>query len=322
MVVDGGMSKIDKPSTATTTSTKSSTKRIRTKLNPKRVTAFVEEIFGETEHAKRVQSLANAVVGITHVTVLAIHAIGQAYAQIADISAKSGVKQIDRLRSSQNMVVDSLLRSWLMFVVGVRREIVVVLDWTEFDDDKQTTLAAFWVTDHGRSTPLVWKTHDKATLKGKQKRYEQELIEQLHGWLDPNVRITLLADRGFGDQRLYDFLLLLGWDFVIRFLGGVSVTGPDGQTKTARQWLLPSGRARMIKGAKVTQEQFRVPAVVVTRGDMGQEDEGTLVSRHEPRQAHRLEGRQALWSALQHRRNFPGPERPALWHGIESHAHW
>jgi hypothetical protein len=233
-------------------------------MDPKRVGEFVNEIFGETEHARRVQSVANAVVGITHVAVLAIHAIGQAYAQLAGITGKSGVKQIDRLLGNSNMVVDSMMKAWVSFVVGIRTEIVVALDWTEFDNDKQSTLAAFLVTDHGRATPLIWKTHEKSTLKGNQKRYEQELIEQLHGWLDPNVRITLLADRGFGDQALYDLLMLLGWDFVIRFRGGVLVTAADGESRTAQEWLWPTGRARMLRGAKVTQDGFRVPAVVVT----------------------------------------------------------
>ena len=174
------MSRVDKSQNANRNPVGSEGRRLRTRMDPKRVGKFVDEIFGETEHARRVQSLANAVVGISHVAVLAIHAIGQAYAQVAGISAKSGVKQIDRLLGSSNMVVDSLLTAWVRFVVGVRTEVVVALDWTEFDNDKQTTLAAFLVTDHGRATPLVWKTHEKSTLKGNQKRYEQELIEQLH----------------------------------------------------------------------------------------------------------------------------------------------
>lgn len=258
------MSKVDRSSNASPKPPTDARRPRKTKLDPKRVGKFVDEIFGPTEHAKRVQSLANAVVGITEAAVLAIHAIGQAYAQIAGISGKSGVKQIDRLLGSHNMVLDSLLKVWVAFVVGVRTEIVVALDWTEFDNDKQTTLAAFLVTDHGRATPLFWKTHAKSTLKGNQKRYEQELIEQLHDWLDPNVRITLLADRGFGDQALYDLLMLLGWDFIIRFRGGVLVTAADGESKTAQEWVWPTGRARMLRGAKVTRDGFRVPAVVVT----------------------------------------------------------
>jgi hypothetical protein len=84
--------------------------RIRSKVSPKRNHRFTNEIFGPTEHAKRLESLANAVVGITQVAVLAIHAIGQAYAQVSGISAKSGVKQIDRLLSNDNLILSSVLK--------------------------------------------------------------------------------------------------------------------------------------------------------------------------------------------------------------------
>src|SRR5512137_1323167 len=104
-------------------------KRIKTRMNPKQVRQMVGEIFGPTQHAARVESLANAVVGITHVAVLAIHAIGQAYAQVAGITAKSGVKQIDRLLSNSNLVMDRALKTWVAFVVGVRTQVVIALDW-------------------------------------------------------------------------------------------------------------------------------------------------------------------------------------------------
>src|SRR3972149_552423 len=123
-------------------SAKAKTKKIKKKLSPQRVREYVGSIFGPTEHARRVESLANAVVGITHVAVLGIHAIGQAYAQVRGISGKSGVKQIDRLLSNGNLVLDSTLKAWVAFVVGGRREVVIALGWTGVDADRQDPLAA------------------------------------------------------------------------------------------------------------------------------------------------------------------------------------
>lgn len=238
--------------------------RVRSRVSPKRIHRFVNEIFGPTEHAKRVESLANAVVGITQVAVLAIHAIGQAYAQVSGISGKSGVKQIDRLLSNDNLVLSSVLKQWVGFVMGTRTEAIIALDWTEFDGDNQSTLAAYLVTRHGRATPLFWQTHLKSTLKGNQKRYELELIQQLHDWLEgKEIHITLLADRGFGDQKLYAQLTELGWDFVIRFRGNITVASAQGERKTASEWVSQTGRARMLRDAMVTADEYEVPGVVV-----------------------------------------------------------
>ena len=51
----------------------------------------------------------------------------------------------------------------------------------------------------------------KARLKGRRNPFEDEVIQRLHEVLPPGVTVTLLADRGFGDQQLYRFLTELGF---------------------------------------------------------------------------------------------------------------
>ena len=59
---------------------------------------------------------------------------------------------------------------WVGDIVGQRKEIVVILDWTDFDADDQATLELSLVTSHGRATPLMWKpkTIRKSEMKGKK----------------------------------------------------------------------------------------------------------------------------------------------------------
>ena len=76
------------------------------------------------------------------------------------------------------------------------------------------------------------------------------------------VRLTLLADRGFGDQRRYDHLESMGWDYVIRFRQDILVTSKEGLCMPARKWLSPTGRAKMIRGVTVTADKAEVGAVV------------------------------------------------------------
>ena len=56
--------------------------------------------------------------------------------------------------------------TWVPYVVGQRKDIVVAMDWTEFDHDDQSTIAIYLITRHGRATPLLWKTVVKSKLKG------------------------------------------------------------------------------------------------------------------------------------------------------------
>jgi hypothetical protein len=226
---------------------------------------FVDDIFAVVDlHAKRIESLANGVSGVLQAATLSIHAVGQAYAALAEIQPKHGIKQVDRLLSNAALDVEQLLAPWAGFVLGGRKEVVLSLDWTDFDDDDHTTLCAYVVTTHGRATPLAWKTVEKSTLAGRRSELEQAMICRLHAAIPSGIDVILLADRGFGDQVLYEVLDGLGWDFVIRFRGNIQVEH-QGTMRPAKDWLFPTRRARLLAGACVTTDRAQVSAVVVTQ---------------------------------------------------------
>jgi hypothetical protein len=227
--------------------------------------AFTQHLFDDDVHTKRVKSIANAVTGLLRCAVMSIHAIGRGYAQVAHVEAKSGVKMVDRLLSNPGIRLDVIAPAWVQWVVGPRREIAVALDWTDFDDDDHTTLAMYLVTRHGRATPLLWRTVLKSELAGQRTRCEHEMVEQMHAILHEDVRVTLLADRGFGDQKMYDLLQALGWDFAIRFRECIKIEQKDGVCTSASELVLAGGRALMVHDVKVTRDRCPVPAVVIVR---------------------------------------------------------
>jgi hypothetical protein len=55
---------------------------------------------------------------------------------------------VDRLLSNPMINVDDILMRWVPYVVGARNAIVVALDWTDFDADKQATIMVPLITDH------------------------------------------------------------------------------------------------------------------------------------------------------------------------------
>jgi hypothetical protein len=224
---------------------------------------MVKGIFHAEVHAKRVESLANGATGTMLAARAAIHAIGAAYAEVAEIKPRHGVKQVDRYLSNQGIDVEALTPAWASFVLGSRREALIALDWTEFDPDDHMTLCAYLVTTHGRATPLCWQTVRKSSLgEGRRTEIEMALIERLGRAIAPEVAITLLADRGFGNQQFYQVLDQLGWDYIIRFRGNITVTHA-GESRPARAWLPTSGRATKLAGAQVTDTRTPVGAVVV-----------------------------------------------------------
>lgn len=230
-----------------------------------RVLSFVDSVFGEDLHAKRVLSLANAVNGCLHASALAVHAIGLGLAKAMLLQSKHAIKQVDRLVSNAGVDVWALFSRWVPFVVSSRTEIVVAMDWTEFADDKQSTLAINMITRHGRATPLVWMTVRQSDLKDNRNEHEYRLLDRLKETVPQGCGVTVLADRGFGDTKLYAYLRELGFEFIIRFRGNILVTDASGEAKTGNAWVPANGHAKLIKNAVVTNSKFRLPGVVVKR---------------------------------------------------------
>jgi len=231
-------------------------------LSPERVHEFVKDLLGEDQHATRVLSLACGVVGVIHAAALGVHAIGRGLARAKGLTPKHAIKQVDRLLSNSGITVWQWFAQWVLFVVGRREEIVVALDWTEFDEDDQSTIALYLVSNHGRATPLIWKTVVKSQLKNQRNDHEDEVIERLHEILPPQVNVTLLADRGFGDQKLFAALEFMGWKYAIRFRQNIHVTF-NGQTCPAMQWVPSNGHAKMLRDVKITGEKTPIAAVVL-----------------------------------------------------------
>jgi len=254
-------------------------------IRPRRVHDFVSSIFDCDLHAKRVHSLADATVGALQGAQLAVGALGRALAVAKDLDAKHAIKQVDRFFSNTGVDVWALFATWVPFVIGSRPEIVVALDWTDYDQDDQSTIALHHVTKHGRATPLMWKTVVKSELKDRRNEYEDALLERFREVLPAGVKATVLADRGFGDQALYELLkdqLLL--DFIVRFRGIVKVTDEHGVTKTANEWVPETGRPRLLRKARVTKTRREVGAVVCVKAK-GMKEPWCLASSHDEKTA-------------------------------------
>jgi hypothetical protein len=225
----------------------------------------LDSLFASDLHAKRVSSLACGVLGVMTSASLAVSVIGQALAQARGKAGKHSIKQVDRLLSNQGIDVWALLPLWIKETVGARRELVIAMDWTDFDADDQTTLVFSLVTKHGRATPLLWFSLFKAELTGKRNDIEDMCLGRLKEALSDGTKVTILADRGFGDAKLFGFLAELGFAYVIRFRGDTFVAASDGETRRAEDWVGAGGRARKLADAEISKDKQKVGAVVCVK---------------------------------------------------------
>ena len=196
----------------------------RTRGRFDQVRAYLGEVYGPDLHAKRIDSLAGATLGVMTAASLAVAMIGHALAQARGLVTKHAVKQVDRLLSNDGIDVWDSFARWVPHQIGGRRNILVAMDWTAFDHDDQATLVLSLVTGHGRAAPLLWLSVWKDELKKQRNDFEDACLRRLADLVPSGCHVTILADRGFGDQKLFAFLDTLGFGSVIRFRGNMAPT--------------------------------------------------------------------------------------------------
>ena len=195
--------------------------------------------------------MAGVTLGVMTGASLAVAVIGQALAQARGLVTRHAIEQVDRLLSNNGIDVWDSFAHWVPHMIGARKQIVVAIDWTEFDRDGQPALALNMASRHGRATPMLRLTAWKEELTERRNDFEDTCLARLKALVPAGCQVTILADRGFGDHTLLNDLGDLGFAYAIRFRGNIHVTDAAGETRPATDWVGKAGRARKLRGARL-----------------------------------------------------------------------
>lgn len=92
---------------------------------------------------------------------------------------------------------------------------------------------------------------------------EDALLRQLHTCPPEDVHVTIVTDRGFSDIALHHFIREgLGFNYVIRMKGNIQVTDSKGHVGPVSDWFSADGRAKSVKKACVTRQNYPVGQVI------------------------------------------------------------
>jgi len=98
-----------------------------------KISSVINEIYGEGLHKKRQLSLAYAAMGVLSSESLFLHRIAEGLVHERGVNKKHATKQIDRLLSNKAISIWDLSESWIQYVVGNNKSLMVALDWTSFE---------------------------------------------------------------------------------------------------------------------------------------------------------------------------------------------
>lgn len=238
---------------------------------------FLEKHVCNNLHAKRVASLANAVVGVLASESLQPSSIGKGLAAAHSLLPKYGIKQVSRYVGNEEINPYYLQTQLARFTISNRKRIYIAMDWTVFSKDKQMTLTLRLVTKHGRATPLLWETVSTVGLKDNKVNYTFKLLERLRRIVSSDCEVIVLGDREFGTiDNMIKLKESLGFDYILRIKRNFTITSSQGESRLAHEWK-KADEAKVFDNPKVTLKYHTVEKVIVCQ-EKGMKDLWCLVA--------------------------------------------
>lgn len=171
------------------------------------------------------KTLSQLVAAATQVGRMSLSEIGRRLT--GETTTKSRIQKVWRFTSNERVVIGDAMSGVIRWLCGRRRfrkhPLLVALDWTEFRQFHTLMAAAVM---KGRAVPLLWASYPEWSLFRSQNNLEEGLLRLLKSLLPANVRIVLLADRGFGRTELARTCQHLGIHYVIRIKPDVWIDHP------------------------------------------------------------------------------------------------
>jgi hypothetical protein len=162
----------------------------------------------------------------------------------------------DRIETSDAMqgIISKLLKKR-------KKSLLVSFDWTDIRGF-HTLMAAAVVK--GRSVPLCWASCAGNTFEGHRSRnaFEESLLLVLRSMIPARVKVTILADRGFGRTELARFCQRQGFHFVFRVQPDVWVQGP-GYNGKLLDYPVYQGIAQVLRNFSYRQKNPALVNVVI-----------------------------------------------------------
>lgn len=184
----------------------------------------ITNFFVENSPLRRSQAktLGALVWSLLDQPLLTTAAIGRQLSKTGTTTPKHAIKRVNRFLGNFRLDMTVAQRDLTAFVLARVSEALLTLDWTDAEDGVHQILSLNWRA-HGRALPIAWETVRKDQLADRMRDIELQLCQRIAPAIPPTCRPLLVADRGFAAPSLFRGLDDLGWQWIIRVKGSVSV---------------------------------------------------------------------------------------------------
>jgi len=192
-------------------------------MHRKDAIAWVVSVCAVSLRLSQAKTLGILVASALHVERISLANIGRSM----EGTIKHQIKRCWRFCANDRIETADAMRGVLKRVLKKRKKkLLISFDWTDIKGF-QTLVAG--VVFKGRSIPICWASCKKHVYDGHRSRnaFEESLLLVLRSMIPAQVKVILLADRGFGRTELARFCQRHGFSYVIRIQPNVQVRCPS-----------------------------------------------------------------------------------------------
>jgi len=139
-------------------------------------------------------------------------------------------------------VIKELLSNWK------EREIYLSFDTSQLW--KKYCIIRLCVVHRGRALPLCWRVIEHRSSSVEMSSY-RDMFQRASKLLPMNIKVILLADRGFANPELVHYVRQLKWQCRIRIKGNFWIHHPKNRWQTVNQLHLRLGEAKLLHNVLV-----------------------------------------------------------------------
>jgi hypothetical protein len=188
-------------------------------MHRKDAIAWVVSVCAASLRLSQAKTLAILVSSAMRVERISLANIGRAMSGMV----KHQIKRCWRFCANDRIETADAMRGVLHRVLKKRKKkLLISFDWTDIKSFQTLVASAVF---KGRSIPICWASCNKHVYDGHRSRnaFEESLLLVLRSMIPQQVRVILLADRGFGRTELARFCQKHGFSYVIRIQPKVHV---------------------------------------------------------------------------------------------------
>jgi len=185
--------------------------------------------------------------------------LGRELAGQSALAAKQGIKRVDRFVGNTRVEPSEAMRGVVQWFAPPQKKLLMSLDWVDIRHFQCLVLAARL---RGRALPLLWAVYRYEDVYRSQNNLEYGLLRLFHTMAAASVRVTLLADRGFGRTEMARVCQELKFHYIIRIPPSVWVSSPRFTGRLA-DYPIHRGQRHLLRHVSYRKERPVVQDVAV-----------------------------------------------------------